>query len=96
MNVGSEPEPVQVVEDAALEFRPAALAVVIFDPEQHTSRHGVGDPPNPFGIENVTEMEPAGRRRREARQRGIGQSPGERSDIKLIGKQQNRKSISGS
>ena len=96
MNVGREGEPVQIVEDAALEFRPAPLAIVILDPQQHSSRQRACDPPDPLGVENVTEMEPAGRGRREPRERGRRQTPNECCDVELIGNQQNRQSVSGS
>jgi hypothetical protein len=62
VDVGHEPEPVQVVEDPGLEGRTAALTIVILYSQQDAPGHPPGNAPYSYGIEHVTQMEPARQR----------------------------------
>ena len=67
--VGPEPQPVEVLEQRGVVLRPAALAIVVLDAEQHASAGAPGDAPHPDGVGDVAQVEEAGRSGREARQR---------------------------
>ena len=61
-----EPEPVEVLDQRPIERRPAALAIVILDPEQDSGASSAGDAPGPDRVGDVTQMQVAGRGRRES------------------------------
>ena len=69
-DVGTVAEPVQVVEDSGFEYLFGARAIVIFDSQQHLTSHGSRAGPHPFGVQHVTQMKPAGRRRGKASTQG--------------------------
>jgi hypothetical protein len=53
-NVGTKSEPVQVVEERRLEFAPATLAIVIFDPQQDLATARASHAPHIDGVDDVT------------------------------------------
>jgi hypothetical protein len=59
--VGDEPEPVEILEYGALELGPAALRVVILDPQQDAAAPRARNAPDLSRAENVSEMEIPGR-----------------------------------
>jgi hypothetical protein len=83
MDVCVEAKPVEVVENARLELRPRARPVVIFDPQQHTAIDRAGDLPDVVGVQHVPQVQPSGRRRREARDRPGGQTGDERRQVRV-------------
>ena len=68
-HVGTEAKPIEIVEDARLEFRPASDAIMIFNSKQHACSDLASCRPHGDCIDDVTEVEPSGGRRREARER---------------------------
>ena len=54
--VGFESEPVEIVEDGGLVFRPAANAIMIFEPEEHAAAERAGDAPRVDGVDDVPEV----------------------------------------
>ena len=66
--VGREAEPLEVVEDAALELRPRPLAVVVLDPQPHLAAGVPRKPPDVDRVEEMAEVQMAGGRGGEAGQ----------------------------
>jgi hypothetical protein len=64
-DVGAEPEPIEIVEYRRFERLSAPLAVVILDPEQDGGVEEPGCTPDVFGVQDVTEVQVTGGRRRE-------------------------------
>src|SRR5262249_45242450 len=60
-----EPEPLEILEDRALVLRAAPLPVVILDAQEHTAAARACDAPHVEGVDDVSQVEKAGRRRRE-------------------------------
>jgi len=69
-HVGHKAQPIQIVEDRALVLRPAALAIVILDAQQHPRPLLAREFPDVLGVENVTEVKIAGWGRGEAGEGG--------------------------
>ena len=61
-----EAEPGEIFEDRALVFRPRALPIVILDAQQHLAVAIARGAPDVQGVDDVAEVQIAGRRRREA------------------------------
>jgi hypothetical protein len=60
---GREAEPRKVIEDAPLECRRAAMAVVVLHPDEDFGTGRLSNAPHPGGVQHVTEVEfPRGRR----------------------------------
>lgn len=66
IDVGSIPKPIEIVEDADLEFLARSNSIVILYPQKYSSTQDRRLSPHEFGIEYVTEVQPAGRRGGEA------------------------------
>jgi hypothetical protein len=66
IEVGRETQPVEIIENRALVFGPAPLAIVIFDAEQHARAMLARERPHKMGVQDVAEVEIAGRGRGEA------------------------------
>ncbi len=58
--VGDESEPVEILEDRGLVFRPAANAIMILEPEQHAAAERARHAPRVDGVDDVTEVKIAG------------------------------------
>jgi len=65
-DVGNEAEPIQIVEDAGLVLGAASRAIVIFHAQEHAAIPFAREPPDEIGVRDVTKMQRAGGRRREA------------------------------
>jgi hypothetical protein len=61
-NVGSVTKPVQIIENACLKDRSRSRAIVILDSQQDLASRCPRALPDVFGVQHMTEMEPAGRR----------------------------------
>src|SRR6266540_111760 len=64
-SIGHKPKPIQIVEDGGLEFGPAALSIVVLDPQEYACITRARLAPDIEGIDDVSEVEEAGWRRRE-------------------------------
>jgi hypothetical protein len=73
--VRGESEPGEIVEDRRVVRRPAALPIVVLDPEQDRRPARRGGAPGPDRVGDVAEMEVAGRRRGEPGQPARAQRP---------------------
>jgi hypothetical protein len=73
-NVGAVTKPVEVVEDSCFELRPRPGAIVVLDTKQHATARRSRTIPDVLGIEDVPEVQPAGRRRSESRQQWFNDS----------------------
>jgi hypothetical protein len=62
-----ESEPLKIFEQGGLELASASHAIVIFDPQEDPTAARAHDAPHIHGIDDVSEVEEAGRRRRETR-----------------------------
>jgi len=83
-DVGCESEPIEIVEHRRFELRLAALAIVIFDAQQHAAAERTREPPDENGVDGVADVEEAGRGRGEARERrgdAAADMPGERRAV---------------
>ena len=65
--VRDESEPREILANRALVLGPAALRVVVLDPQHDTATVSAGHLPHVHGVAHVAEMQVAGRRRRKAR-----------------------------
>ena len=63
--IGHESEPVEILDDRVGVFVAASRAIVIFEAEDDPAAAGAGDPPYVQCVHDVTEVQPARRRRRE-------------------------------
>ena len=79
--VGDEPEPLEVIEDARLEFAPCPRLVVILDAQVDEAAERPRDAPDEDRVDEVSEMEMSGRRRRESRDGRRLQPLGKRRQI---------------
>ena len=61
--VGHEAEPREILEDRALEFDARALPIVILDAQQHPAATIPRRSPDMQGVDDVAEVQIAGRRR---------------------------------
>jgi hypothetical protein len=69
--MGDEAEPVEVVKQRHFVLRPAAIAIVIFDPQQHLAAARARLAPYRERVGDMAEVELPGRRRGEARQHQV-------------------------
>ena len=74
VDVGRESEPVEVVEDGAFELRSRSLLIVIFDPQQDLLAEQPRGAPHRRRVQDVTQMQQSGRRRREPRRHARGRA----------------------
>ena len=67
--IGEEPEPVEILDYGRFERRPAAMPIVILNAQQHAACRiaGARHPPDVNRVDDVAEVQVAGRRRRKAR-----------------------------
>ena len=65
--VWNQSEPVEVIEDGALELGAAPIAIVIFDAEQHAATQRPRQAPHEDRVGDVSQVQVAGRGRREPR-----------------------------
>jgi hypothetical protein len=70
------------------------LAIVVLDPQQHPAAEHAGDPPDYRRVQHMAQVQPAGRRRREPRQRIGRQARGQRPQVHIRQAEQNRDSLS--
>ena len=74
--IGHESQPVEIVEQVALVRGTRALPIVVLDAQQHPPPERSGQAPDVDAIDDVPEVEMAGRRGREPRER-VRRGPGE-------------------
>src|SRR6185503_17783624 len=82
--VGSKAEPREIVQDAALVFGTRAAAVVILDTQLHGATERPRKSPGVDRVDEMPEMEPSGRRRREARDGVGGEARRQRAEIDAL------------
>ena len=70
-DVWTKIEPVEVVQDSAFVLRTASRAIVILDPKQDPTVACARLAPHELSVQDVTEVQPAGGRRREAGEHGL-------------------------
>jgi hypothetical protein len=68
IDVRLETEPIQIVEHLSFGIAPRPLTIVIFDAQDDPPRQRAGKPPHVDGVDDVSEMEIAGRCWRETRE----------------------------
>ena len=68
VEIGHETQPVQIVEDRGLVPGSTSFQIVILDAQQHAAAKLAGRVPDVACVQHVTQMQPAGRRRRETRE----------------------------
>ena len=66
--VGREPQPLQILEECALELGSASLTVVIFDAEEDLSAERPCQPPHEDRVDDMADVQEPGRSRRKSRQ----------------------------
>lgn len=67
VQIGGKSQPVEVIEQAGLEFGARSLAVVVLHAQEYLRAHACRQSPHVNGIDDVAQVERAGRRRRESR-----------------------------
>src|SRR5262245_28487423 len=66
--IGLEAKPGEILDNARFVFGPAADAIMILHAQQHTTASRACQAPNVDGVDDVTEVKVAGRRRRVPRE----------------------------